>query len=359
MRKDIVFINGRQTYPFFQGGDGVSTNFVLARLAQEGFDVESFGCINPHDRAITRDQIENELAQWQLTSQETRNDGISYRGPGDYKSTMVPYSCFLDAASQYIGTNRPRLIITQLENSQDLIPMANSLGSRVVHFVHDTTPINLEPLAHSDKADHVVFNSNFTFNHFRTFVKCDSSVIYPPIELAKYRIQRPRPEFLTMINPVESKGVKIMNQLMPYFPQEKFLLVRGWKTPELIFSEHNNAIDASRTYDMTEIYKQTKILLVPSQWEETFARVVPEAMVSGIPIIASKTGGLPESVGNGGILVEDFRDPKIWVETLRSLLGNLQLQDSLGRNGVEHVNMFESEAVFGQLKDLFQNLMTC
>jgi glycosyltransferase involved in cell wall biosynthesis len=47
--------------------------------------------------------------------------------------------------------------------------------------------------------------------------------------------------------------------------------------------------------DIEVILGQTRILLVPSLWPETFGYVAPEAMLRGIPVLASKIGGLPEA----------------------------------------------------------------
>jgi glycosyltransferase involved in cell wall biosynthesis len=42
------------------------------------------------------------------------------------------------------------------------------------------------------------------------------------------------------------------------------------------------------------------VLVVPSVWQEPFGRVVPEAFSSGVPVVGSDAGGIPESIGPGG-----------------------------------------------------------
>src|SRR5204862_7081227 len=46
-----------------------------------------------------------------------------------------------------------------------------------------------------------------------------------------------------------------------------------------------------------------RVLLVPSVTAEGWGRVVREAQASGIPVVATGVGGLPEAVGSGGIVV--------------------------------------------------------
>jgi len=51
--------------------------------------------------------------------------------------------------------------------------------------------------------------------------------------------------------------------------------------------------------DPKEIYTEIDILIVPSLWNEPFGRIVPEAYASGIPVVVSNRGGLPELVEEG------------------------------------------------------------
>jgi glycosyltransferase involved in cell wall biosynthesis len=62
---------------------------------------------------------------------------------------------------------------------------------------------------------------------------------------------------------------------------------------------------------VAERMQEADLLLVPSRPSpaggvEAFGRVVIESQASGVPVAASPVGGLPESVGVGGVLATDL-----------------------------------------------------
>jgi len=55
---------------------------------------------------------------------------------------------------------------------------------------------------------------------------------------------------------------------------------------------------------LPEIYASAFLFVAPSIWNEPCGLTVLEAMASGLPIVSSQRGGIPEIVGDAGILVE-------------------------------------------------------
>lgn len=110
--------------------------------------------------------------------------------------------------------------------------------------------------------------------------------------------ERPKVPVITMVNPCPLKGESIFYDLVRRFPSTRFLAVRGWgdsldRSARLAAAP--NLELTGPTADMEAIWARTSILLVPSIWIEAWGRVVTEAMLRGIPVITSDSGGLPEA----------------------------------------------------------------
>jgi glycosyltransferase involved in cell wall biosynthesis len=170
-----------------------------------------------------------------------------------------------------------------------------------------------------------VSNSQFTAERYLRQHGISSTVIYPYTRTDKYITQTTR-EKVTFINPLPPKGVDIATAVARRCPEIPFSFVEGWalskaqrQTLNQALSDLPNVTLLPSQRDMRKIYERCRILLVPSVVYETFGRVVTEAQASGIPVIASCRGGLPENVGAGGILIDPDEPITAWVSAVRSL----------------------------------------
>ena len=66
----------------------------------------------------------------------------------------------------------------------------------------------------------------------------------------------------------------------------------------------SNVILIENTNNMKNIYSRARLLLMPSFGFESAGRVVAEAQLNGIPVIGSSSGGIPEMIGKGGIVID-------------------------------------------------------
>jgi N-acetyl-alpha-D-glucosaminyl L-malate synthase BshA len=97
------------------------------------------------------------------------------------------------------------------------------------------------------------------------------------------------------------------------------------------------------------------IFILPSL-SEGFPNVVLEAMAVGLPVVASRVGGLPEIIeeGENGFLVEPKKPEQIADRTLL-LLGNDQLRIRISRNNRAKAKGYSLEAVVDRLEEIYQN----
>jgi glycosyltransferase involved in cell wall biosynthesis len=105
--------------------------------------------------------------------------------------------------------------------------------------------------------------------------------------------------------------------------------------------------------ELLAFYRKSRVLVVPSLCFELFGLVAVEAMASGVPVIASRIGGLPYVVDDGvtGTLFEPGNSQDL-VGQLRRLWEDPQLCQRMGVQGRQKVMREYTEETY------FQNLMT-
>ncbi|RUS44653.1 glycosyltransferase family 4 protein [Cohnella sp. AR92] len=86
-------------------------------------------------------------------------------------------------------------------------------------------------------------------------------------------------------------------------------------------------------------YSLADVTVVPSVRREAFGLVNVEAMAAGLPVVATRIGGMPEIIQDGitGFLIPVERAPIELADRLSLLLNQEELRQEMGRRGQERV----------------------
>lgn len=177
-------------------------------------------------------------------------------------------------------------------------------------------------------ADLVFTNSYFIQRKLKELINISSQVIYPFIDKEEYKtdIDPKKQDYITFVNLNFQKGGKVALKIVERLPNRKFLFITGNiigknKNKYLLskMKKLKNIKSIKWAENMKEIYKVSRLFLVPSVWDEPFCRLPIEAGINGIPTIASNKGGLPESVGDAGLLIKNVNNINEWIEKIKKL----------------------------------------
>lgn len=151
---------------------------------------------------------------------------------------------------------------------------------------------------------------------------------------------------------VERKGLHVLADAAPFFsPDVDLMLVGGDWQDEFARDirerlEHQQV--ETRTWlsnhrtDVENLFRNSDVLVVPSL-QDTLPRVVIEAMLNALPVVASAVGGIPNLIQDGitGFVVPPG-DPKALADAVNRLAGSEELRRQFGGAGRRR-----AEAEFG------------
>jgi glycosyltransferase involved in cell wall biosynthesis len=116
------------------------------------------------------------------------------------------------------------------------------------------------------------------------------------------------------------------------------VVFRGWTEPETL----------------SELYRASRAALIPSR-KEPFGIVALEAIASRCPVVASDVGGLPEAVGDCGVLVEPER-PEGLADGIEAVL-HPETRESISEAMLAHVERHRIDHIAGEYIDLLQSVV--
>jgi glycosyltransferase involved in cell wall biosynthesis len=308
---DIAFVSGNPHMPQVMGGVEINTHALAGELMRRGNAV----CV------LAKLSLRNRFGLWRAAR-------LAASGGSFWVDRDLGYPVFRSRRpTAHAGAlPRPTIAIVQNGPMLDLAAGFARIGIPAIAYLHglgfETWP---------DQPDDLPFcgyiaNSRFTAGRFRRRFGLEPTVLPPLFRRGDYATTATG-SMVTFINPVAVKGVDLALQIARHCPRIPFAFVLGWPLGlrekarlEREVARLPNVELRARTTDMRTIYRDTRILLVPSQWEdETWGRVATEAQFSGIPVVASDRGGLPEAVGPGGIVLPHDAPACDWVDALAAL----------------------------------------
>ncbi len=188
--------------------------------------------------------------------------------------------------------------------------MARSRGVAVVFALHNFQYTLTDPFT---TVDAVLVPSRYAAEHYRKTLGLDCAVLPYLIDLDRVRVDQADPKYVTFVNPSYEKGVYVFARLADELgrrrPDIPLLVVEGRGSERTLVDcgidlrAHGNVHLMSHTSDPRKFWGVTRLCLVPSLWRETQGLVAVEAMLNGIPVIASDRGALPETLGGAGVVL--------------------------------------------------------
>ena len=190
-------------------------------------------------------------------------------------------------------------------------------------------------------ASRVIANSEYVSQRLKHDFDVKSNIVYPPINLDEYRVESDNGNYIATVNPRNrDKGADIFLNIAKEMPDEEFMCAGVFRDQS--FKRRAEAL-SNLNYvgycdDMRKFYKQAKIVIVPSRWNEAFGRSAAEPMVNGIPVVVSDRGGLPEVVGETGEVVTEIDSIDAWKQAI-----DTALEDHDPRAQKERVKRFSAD----------------
>jgi glycosyltransferase involved in cell wall biosynthesis len=297
--------------PYFpsHGGANKSNRLLLESLVANGHSVRVVVPSQGIPALFTHEELECALAEHASAVQRFA-DSYLFSINGVVVRAVKDPAQLKKCLSEQLKEFKPDFTLCSTEDpSQNLLDTALKAETRVIYMARTTSFLPFGPQAYFpsetrskllENVTAIVTISDFVAGYVRQW--SGLKAVSLPLSLFG---PGPFPDFscfekgfVTILNPCAVKGLSIFLSLAKAFPDVAFAAVPTWGTT----IEDRAALNAVRNItvldpvsNMDQIYSISRIVLVPSLWDEARSRTIVEAALHGIPVLASDAGGIREA----------------------------------------------------------------
>ncbi|HWZ44529.1 MAG TPA: glycosyltransferase [Candidatus Saccharimonadales bacterium] len=366
----IALLQEERYLPSFHGSNK-SNRALLEGLAREGHDCRALCSVVP--LGMGREDVKYELARRGVDLEENPAGlysycyrGVDVRGMPNWAG-HEERSAFL--LSQLKDFDPDVVLVSSSGHSYMLATALAFAPGHTVYLAHSHDDLPFGPLAQSideqrthliRRARAVVTVSHYSQEYFRAHAGIEAVCLRFPV----YG-EGPYPNLgcfdlgcVTLIKATASKGVDMFLDLAAGFPEVQFAALR-WRASDAALSrmaQFGNVQIWGPCDDIQQVLGRTRVLLAPSTVPETFGLIVPEAMLRGIPVIASSLGGLPEAKLGVDALVPVDAGFAGWRDALARLLTDRGAYERCSQDSRAAACHFVAAIDVRPFEELFQSL---
>ena len=317
----LLFATDRMHVPDDHSGSVQTTHALAIGLVQRGHHCEVMATL-PAGTKHTIATIGYRLTAKQIVPEWTGTTvGYAVHRGSEWR--------FAERVNRQLRRQPPDVLVLDALRQLHSLKKSNvKIDCPIVLFVHEVGFLDgSQDLPFADQLT-CVANSPYTAQALQSHFGISTTVIPPVVDFSQYCTARPAAKYTTMVSPTKMKGIDTTLHLAAALPEVPFLLVEGWPMSSEQWTDLStrvaklpNVVLRRSTSDMRTVYRDTRVLLVPTQERgETFGRVAVEAQSNGIPVMASDRGALGWVVGAGGIVIPSSAPDIAWEAPLLQLL---------------------------------------
>ncbi|GHA04398.1 glycosyl transferase [Arenicella chitinivorans] len=308
----ILLLQSSVYYPSLGGGNKAN-RYLLEALAARGHQCVSIA------KSLDSQRISDTRSEVEVLSDR----GIRFNETNPYIRAYTLNSVLVQTVQTHHSSGRlarvitdqhttlaPDVILVSDDKSGELLEIALTLNAdRTVLLLHtnlhlpfgaEATHADADRAAVYARCRHRLSATRYTQEYLRQEGALASEFIpFPVFGSGSFsNIADPHRKTVGLINPCDVKGLSIFLALAERFPELEFVAVPTWGASQdnlaRISALPNTRVVAPED-EINHILTQLSVLLVPSLIAETFGYVTVEAMLRGIPVLASDYGGLRDA----------------------------------------------------------------